>query len=255
MSTETPGQRGCARRAIDLRTSGDTVIAWLEDDFHHFGIELRHDGDKVLSVQGHAERFPRDTCPGAVGVLQELVGMPLDLRSTALGAHTNMRQHCTHLYDLLGLAIAHAASGRTHRRYDAMVPDRETSTHVDEYGHMGGRSEPVLYRDGVEVMRWRLQGELVQGPERYAGVSLGRGFRAWTESLDVEEAEAAHVLRRATLIALGRLIDLQALPADALKWTEGVCHSFQPETFARSTRTPDSIREFTDNPRGLLKGL
>ncbi len=255
MSRSAPEPRGCARRAIDLRASGDAVIAWLEDDFHHFGIELLHDGARVLAVQGHAERFPRDTCPGAIGILQELVGTSLHERSTALGAHTNMRQHCTHLYDLLGLAIAHAANGREHRRYDAVVPDREAATHVDESGHMGGRTEPVLYRDGKEVMRWRLQGELVEGPGPYAGVSLGRGFRAWTESLDVEEAEAAHVLRRATLIALGRLIDLQAMPADALKWTEGLCHSFQPETFARSTRTPDSIRDFTDNPRGPLKGL
>ena len=205
-----------------------------------------------MAVQGHAERFPRDPCPGASGVLQELVGTPLDKRSTSLGVHTNMRQHCTHLYDLLGLAIAHAANGREHRRYDAVVPDREAVTPVDESGHMGGRTEPVLYRDGAEVMRWRLQGELVEGPERYTGVSLGRGFRAWTESLDVEEAEAAHVLRRATLIALGRLIDLQALPADTLKWTEGVCHSFQPEVFRRSRLTENSKRDFSDSPNGPL---
>ena len=96
MSTEIPGPRGCARRAIDLRTDGDRVVAWLEDDFHHFGVELRHDGEQVLAVEGHAERFPRDTCPGAIGILQEAVGTRLDERSTALGQHTNMRMVASH---------------------------------------------------------------------------------------------------------------------------------------------------------------
>ena len=50
MSTETTEQAGCARRSIDLRSDGDGVVAWLEDDFHHFGVELRHDGDRILAV-------------------------------------------------------------------------------------------------------------------------------------------------------------------------------------------------------------
>ena len=54
-----PERIPCARRAIDLRASGRSVVAWLEDDFHHFGIELRHDGEKVIAVDGQAARFPR----------------------------------------------------------------------------------------------------------------------------------------------------------------------------------------------------
>ena len=230
-------------------------MAWLEDDFHHFGIELRHDGNKVIAVDGKATRFPRDTCPGALGILQEVVDMPLYERSTALGQHTNMRMHCTHLYDLLGLAIAHAASGREHRRYQAMVPDRKAAGSVNKDGYMNGRTRPELFCDGERVMWWQLEGELITEPSDYAGISLGRGFREWTETLDVEEAEAAHVLRRATLIALGRLINLHTLPEEALKWTEGVCHSFQPEVARHSTLTVDTTRDFTDNPQGPLAGL
>lgn len=248
-------QKGYSRRAIDLRSSGDTVVAWLEDDFHHFGIELRHDGDRVLAVEGHAQRFPRNTCPGAIGILQEVVGMPLHERCTALGQYTNMRWHCTHMYDLLGLAIAHAASGRQHRRYDAMVPDR---TAVEETGdglNISGRTRPQLYCDGEEVMHWEVEGDDIIGPAAYAGVSLGRGFRQWTETLDVDESEAAHVLRRATLISLGRLIDLQDLSEEALKSTEAVCHSFQPEIMQGSGRMTGTTRDFTHDQAGPLADL
>lgn len=228
------------------------MVAWLEDDFHHFGIEMRHDGDKVIAVDGQAARFPRDTCPGAVGILQEVVGMPLDKRSTALGQYTNMRMHCTHMYDLLGLAIAHAACGREHRRYEAMVPDREPFNIVDMDSFVGGSTRPELYRDGELVMAWQVEGNQITGPAEYAGISMGRGFRQWTETLDLDEAEAAHVLRRATLIALGRLIDLQDIPPEGVKGTQGVCHSFQPEVARLSTRMIASTKDYSDNPRGLL---
>ncbi len=245
----------CARRAIDLRSSGRSVVAWLEDDFHHFGIEMRHDGDKVLAVEGQAARFPRDTCPGAVGILQEVVGMPLHKRSTALGQYTNMRWHCTHMYDLLGLAIAHAACGRGHRRYEAMVPDREPLDSANADNRIGGRTAPKLYRDGALVMSWEVEGELISGPAPYAGVSMGRGFREWTETLEIDQAEAAHVLRRASLIALGRLIDLQALPPEGVKASAGVCHSFQPEVVKHSSRMLATTRDYSENPQGLLLNI
>ena len=187
--------------------------------------------------------------------MQEVVGTPLDERSTSVGRHTNMRLHCTHLYDLLGLAIAHAASGRAHRRYDAMVPDRQNRNEKAESMATGGSTRPELYRDGELVLWWQLEGDLVTEPAQYAGVALGRGFRAWTESLDVEQAEAAHVLRRATLIALGRQVNLQELPEDAIKWTEGLCHSFQPNVYRGSRLTENSKRDFTHHPRGPLAAI
>jgi hypothetical protein len=250
-----PDHPPCARRAIDLQSHGDSVVAWLEDDFHHFGVEMRHDGTQVVAVEGHALRFPRDTCPGAVGILQAVVGMPLNVRSTALGQYTNMRMHCTHMYDLLGLAIAHATSGRAHRRYDAMVPDREPLDSAPDDSPLGGKTRPELFCDGELLMHWQVEGNDITGPARYAGISMGRGFRKWTETLPVDEAEGAHVLRRATLIALGRLIDLQSLPPEGVKGTEGVCHSFQPEVARRSTQTIASSRDYSNNPAGMLRDI
>ena len=245
----------CARRSIDLRAGKNAVEAWLEDDFHHFGIEMQHNGKEVTAVNGLARRYPRDTCPGAVGILQELVGTPLNPRCTELGAHTNMRLHCTHMYDLLGLAIAHAANGREHRRYDAVIPDRQ-SHHGGGMEHlMSGSTSPRLYRDGELTMAWEIEGNLITGPAPYTDLSMGRGFRQWTENQDVDTAEAAHVLRRATMIALGRLVDMQNLPPGGSKETAGLCHSYQPEVAQRSSMTIASTRDFSNNPEGLLQDL
>jgi hypothetical protein len=248
-------QVGCARRAIDLRAQDDSVEAWLEDDFHHFGIVMRHDGEKVISVEGEAARFPRDTCPGALDILQEVVGMRLSQRSTAIGKITNMRMHCTHLYDLLGLAIAHAACGREHRRYDAIVPDRQPIDGAPPEDRLGGTTQPQLFCDGHSVMAWQVRGDQITGPGKYTGISMGRGFREWTETLDIDEAEAAHVLRRATLIALGRLIDLQALGPEGMKGAEGACHSFQPEVIKNSGRMLASSKDYSECPESLLLHL
>ena len=38
---------------------------------------IRHDGRTVLAVKGEAIRIPTTACPAAIGVLQELVGLPL----------------------------------------------------------------------------------------------------------------------------------------------------------------------------------
>lgn len=246
----------CARRAIDLRATEGAVQAWLEDDFHHFGIRLAHDGARVTDIEGTARRYPRDTCPGAVGILRELVGTPLNARATAHGQYTDMRWHCTHLYDLAGLAIAHAAAGRARRRYDAMVPERSGVAEGDTAALLTrGRTAPVLYRDGEQILNWELEGNTITGPAPCAGISLGRGFRAWTESLPLDEAEAAHVLRRAVLIALGRHFDVNSLPAAGLSANRGACHSYQPDIAARSRHLIGTSRDYSDDPEGPLSEL
>ena len=230
-------------------------MAWLEDDFHHFGIEMRHDGERVIAVEGQAIRFPQNSCPGALGILQEAVGMRLNKRSTALGQRTNMRMNCTHLFDLLGLAIAHAACGREHRRYDVVVPDRELLDASSTASRLNSYTEPKLYRDGELVMAWEVLGNDITGPEAYAGLSLGRGFRQWTESQTVEEAEAAQILRRTMLIALGRLVDYRSLSPEIVKATEGACYSFQPDIVRHSSHTVNMRRDYSENPEGLLQNI
>src|SRR3954453_19153948 len=100
----------------------------MEDDFHRFGIPLHHDGELVTEVVGEGTRYPWTTCPGAVEPLRALSGAPLTTRLSALGEYAPARQNCTHLFDLTGLAVAHAARGNaTTRVYDVAIPDRDGS--------------------------------------------------------------------------------------------------------------------------------
>ena len=65
---------GLARRLIDLRRENDrTVVGWLEDDFHHFGITLNQDVGIITDAaamhahvrHGGACHGPRRAWPGS----------------------------------------------------------------------------------------------------------------------------------------------------------------------------------------------
>lgn len=186
---------------------------------------------------GEARRFPWTSCPTAVSPLQALVGMALSSRATAAGDHTDARMNCTHLFDLAGLAVAHAGAGRSVRQYDATVPDRRD-----------GRTRAVLLRDGEPCLAWDISGRTIEGPPPFAGVALRRSFLAWaTSALDEDTAEAAMVLRRACDISYGRGVDLDGIAcADELRdLMLGTCHTFQPGTIETALRVTGSTRDFT----------
>jgi hypothetical protein len=195
-------------------------------------------------VDGEADRFPWTSCPSAVDPLQSIVGAPLSRRVTALGQHSEARQNCTHLFDLAGLAITHAARGTAEREYDITIPDR-----VD------GLTTATLERDGDVLLQWDLRGATLTGPEPYAGVTLRGGFLAWAEAnLDEETAEAAIVLRRACDISFGRSMDLDVYDRadDMREIMLGTCHSFQPGTIESALRIKGQTRDFSANPDALL---
>jgi hypothetical protein len=205
-----------------------------------------HDGERVVEVRGEGVRYPWTTCPDAVEPLRALAGAPLSTRLSALGDHAPARQNCTHLFDLAGLAIAHAARGDGGiRRYDVAIADRD-----------GKRTHPELWRDGERVLRWDLAGRQLLGPPPFENVSLRGGFIAWAEeTLDRDTAEAASILRRACDISLGRVMDLDVFEtADMLgEQVRGTCHSFQPGTIERAVRVKGQTRDFTNDAGGLLQ--
>jgi len=234
------------RRRIRVVTVRDgVVVAELEDDFHHFRVRLGHDGTIVTSIDGEAVRNPWTSCAAAGSQLFELVGMPLSRSSVAVGQHTEVRQNCTHMFDLAGLAVAHAAAGRTQRVYDITVPDRER----------GSTTVARLERDGEEILAWQIAGTTIVSPEPFAGQPLRGGFIAWaTSTLDDETAEAALVLRRACDISMGRLQDLDIYddPTPLMSFMEGSCYTFRRGTAEVSLRVKGSARDFTDTPELLL---
>lgn len=247
--TERAGQRpwgqGVYRRRIDLRRTGvGRVVGELEDDFHHFAIAVDHDTDAVTAVSAEGIRHPWDVCAEADRPIQAIVGVRLRDEATVLGA-LDARANCTHLFDLAGLTVAHAARTVDERRFEAEVTDPDD----------GGARRARLWIDDTAVLDWQLHKREVIGPDRWTGIPLWRGFMKWAlDRLDPPTAEAAIVLRRAIDISRGRMQDLDEYRTNAelADVMNGVCHAYTPTNRVRGIRVRGSARDFTDRPELLL---
>ncbi len=245
-----PVPSGAYRRRIRVVIDGPgSVAGGLEDDFHYFQVQMRHDAGHVTAMEATSKRWPWTTCPGAAEPLRALVGMPLSPRCLAVGDWVDPRQNCTHMFDLAGLAVAHAARGGpggTVRQYDVAVP----------YGAQGRRRTDVqLRRDGDLMLTWTLEGMACVDPPPYSEVRWRGGFLRWAdEHLDPDVAEAAIVLRRACDIGMGRGMDLDAIPnaLDLLDTQGRICHTMQPGIVERARRNRGTTRDYDGRVDELL---
>jgi hypothetical protein len=225
---------GTFRRRVALEGREGRVVGELQDDFHHFAIDVTHDGERVTAVRGGDLRVPWTTCPGALAPLEGLVGLELTPTLRAAPRYTDPRAHCTHLLDLASYAIAHASRGANETRsYDVCVPDR-----VD------GRTFATVDRDGERILTWEIDRNAIVSPEVFVGHSVaGRGFAAWAdETLDADVSEAAQILRRTCLISIGRRYDFTKVKS-ALDFGEaigGACHTFSAERVNTAGKIPES---------------
>jgi Protein of unknown function (DUF2889) len=223
---------GSFRRRVQIVTRPGVARAVVEDDFHHFRVQVEHSGGTVRHVTGHMRRFPFATCPAASEPLMALAGMRVSPNAAAVRDRAEQKLQCTHLFDLAGLAIATVARGLQRRRYEATIPDR-----VDR------KTEPLLLRDDEPILTWQLDGDILRSPSPYAGVSVRTGFVKWAiQNLEPQEAEAAMVLRRALFVSNGRGRDLDALATASAK---GGCYTQQPQRVASAYRVIGSTRDFT----------
>jgi len=238
------------RRVRVVATEATTVVADLEDDFHRFRVTLHHDGERVVDVRGEGLRYPWSTCANAAAQLHELDGMPLSPRCSAVAHHADPRANCTHMFDLAGLAGAHAARGGERRQYDIELPPT-----------VGGTTTPRLWRDGDLLLTWTLgyvAGEgrtLVDPPPSFDGAPWRGGFMRWADAtLEPDAAEAAIVLRRACEIGLGRGMDLDGYDrAEQLASVMlNVCYTMRPGTIAVALRNKGTVRDFADHVDALL---
>jgi hypothetical protein len=231
------------RRHIRLDAHGRQVAGELADDAQHFRVRLRHDGSRVLTIDGEAVRHPWSTCAEAAAVLREIERMPLSRRCTAVGEFSNARHHCTHWFDLAGLAVAHAAVGRASREYRCAV-----------WGAPGEIAIATLERDGEPLLDWRLDGMTIRGDAPFDGRSLKDAFQSWAEGeLDPDLAEAAIVLRRAAYISPVRFFDLDRYerPGDVTP-IAGQCFTYTDGNAQRAERQIGSKRDYTSRPEALL---
>lgn len=229
-----PGEPGM-RRAILLDPRPGRIRGFLEDEVHHFEVELAHGDGIITDVAARAIRHPWTTCAGAGPLLAER------LRGVALAdapAFDSPYAHCTHIFDLALLAAAHALDERP-ALFRMFVADA-----------VAGRRRAVLERDGETVIDWPLDGETILPPHRQAGLSL-RAIRQWSAALPAAEREAGLVLRRTVFISSARTYDPDAAVAPPNP-PMGACFTHQPEHFDPEARVRGSRRDFTGADRGPL---
>ena len=230
---------GLLRRAVALRARNGEVRAAVEDDYHHFRVRVLHQDGVVTGVSSEALRIPWTACAFAGDDWSGFTGLPLEPRSSAIAVRAEMRLYCTHMYELAGVAMAAAARGMTSRRYDMAVP----------YG--ARKSEPAsLDRAGAPMLAWVTDGETILDPGPFQGVSVRKGFAGWVdEHLDVDEAEAALILRRAIFISSGRTVNLDAAKSSQ---TTAACYTTQLSRAPTAYRVVGSTLDFEHRSDVLL---
>lgn len=240
---DRPWGTGIFRRQIRLAVDGAVVEAALADDYQRFALRLVHDGTTIVAVEADTVRIPWTACPGAAVALRALEGQPLAALADPRAHGIDPRQHCTHLFDLVTLVAAHARDDGLRRFDDIAVPDRRD-----------GATRATLWRDGAELLTWDVVGDQIVAPEPFAGRHLSGSFAAWaTGALEADRAEAAIVLRRATLMGSGRSADIDdAARASDYAGFVGSCFTFQPERVEGARRRWGSAWDFTDDPGALL---
>jgi hypothetical protein len=230
---------GSYRRAIVLSARPGVVDGEIEDDFHHFAVSVRHDGERVTGVEGRAVRYPWSQCPMAATALGGLVGLPLTAHPTSIYRHVDPLDQCTHMLELAGLAVSHAARGTDARRYDVRVSDP-----VDGVVHAD------LDCDGTPLASWALRDGVIDDPPALRGQPAALRTRVLRD-LPPDEAEAMLILRRAAVLAAARGMDVDRFPTAAAMGRGRACFVFSPGVAELAVRRRGSVRDFSAGPGPL----
>jgi hypothetical protein len=215
------------RRRFRITPAVGHVLSEVEDDYHCMSVSIRHDDEIAHSVKAVLTRAPWSTCPGAVDRCEQtFTGVALH----AFPASREKALNCTHLFDLALLAAAHAFD-ESPLVYDVFVSDP-----------LEGKRRAEIFRNGEFVLGWFDAKYKIVEPAELAGTSL-HDMRAWIDSLDGAEQEAARVLRWVSLIAHGRIIPMEK-QSDASRMPAS-CYTFQPERAAVARRVGE-IRDFSN---------
>jgi hypothetical protein len=217
------------RRLIRIVPHPRHVDVDMEDDAHCFGVTIFHDGATIERVETREPRHPWTSCPMAGAFLRErMQGLSL----TEAPDVEDQRQHCTHIYDLFILGVRHAHE-HLPTSYSIRVADKDAE----------GRKLAQIDRNGTPLF------SCADGQDQ-------RALAAWSATLPDAMQEAARMLRRGALVALGRgMIFPVADTADALMdRMSGACFTFQPERAAQAVRVPDNVRDFSNTSEKMLAG-
>jgi len=219
------------RRRISLYPSAGLISAGLEDDYHRFLLELTHAEGVVTGLRTKAERYPWSTCSGA----GEFLGEQITGRRLEEIASLDPRLHCTHLIDLVILSAAHAGdTGRL--QFDLFVADRNE-----------GRTWATLTENRDLVLRWELNGTVIDSPDEWSGRDLRR-LSTWQQDLAPQQAERAKLMRRAVFISGGRALPKKfevERAADRGPERMGACFTYQMPRALDAVQSVHLRRDFS----------
>lgn len=235
---------GHFNRRIHLRKIDGGVVAALEDCSHAFRIHLYHDGSKVTAINAESIRYPMTGCLGAPDHLRALQGLPLGLDATEYMLREHPRSHCTHLYDLALLALAHTARDDIERQIDVVIPDE-----------LDAPVQAQVFINQKEVLCWEIQAWHVVSP--YTGKPVFRGFSQWAEaSLQGAEKEAGYALQKSYMVAQARRFDADAMasnkPSSEVNM-HGACFNYSDAVLPHTERIKNTLRDFTHTEEQLLQ--
>jgi hypothetical protein len=214
------------RRRLRVTPATGRVMAELEDDNHCMAVTLEHADGVITDVRAEQDRAPWTTCGGAMPVLRQTFE---GVRLSEVARRGEKTANCTHLYDLVELAAAHAGDAKP-TVFDILAADP-----------VAGRRAIELRRNGETVMRWAEDDGRLTEPADLAGLTLFE-LRPWIDSLDARRREEARVLRWGAIVATGRLLPFEE-QSDATRMAPS-CYSFQPQRAVLARRIGE-VRDFS----------
>lgn len=239
---------GTFRRRIVLSRQGAQLSAALLDDFHQMELTLSVADGVVADVTGQMERFPKTTCPGAVGAAQAaLRGMPTTGRATLIRGVDRGAQ-CTHLIDLAMLMLSWHGEDEARQVIEVALTDRDAN----------GMQDLRITVDGAPALELELQRATIVSPAAHRGRSLFGGFARWAdETFPPEQARLWLVAQIAVFVSEGRAYIVDG-PNPRAAWSEpsrkGACFSYSDPSFGVGTDNVGYVRDMTAGLPPLGKG-
>lgn len=234
---------GCYRRLLSFYVLDGAVLGTIDDSHHAMWLLLRHDGQRIESVEADIGRGPATSCRGSASGLQSLIGLPFQADGHAAMALLDCVQNCTHLSDLALWSLRVAQREPVGSRVEYRI-------RVEDDGGAPFRIE--IAKDGRTIHSWLVSGNGVLAPAPLTSMPLLRGFMAKARAhFQHDSLEAAIMLQRGFWVARGRrhIVDAAPVPLTFYEDMEDACYSYAGEQWRTATSHVDYVRDVTHGIR------
>ncbi len=233
------------RRIVVKRLSPTITAAAMEDDQHALQLKLTHDSASIANISANWERHPFTGCAGASKALERLSGESIHSDIGELYKSANIREHCTHMFDVLAVAITQSTRNQIKRVYDVVIPDA-----------VNNRQGAKVFCDGRLVIDWVVENLVIVEPEQFRGVGVLNGLTRWaSDHLSPELREYVLVAQRGYFVSMGNRYETNQLLGTSQTThgpPEGSCYASQPSRIASSFRVGEG-RDFTSGTHSILQ--